>query len=70
MFILAIRFDRSDVIQRYGRIPGSDVVRAVAGLVLEPVGVSLGNSVMVARLTLDQLVGVRIPVPQFFQIIC
>ncbi len=26
----------------------------------------LGNSVMVARLTLDQLVGVRIPVPQFF----
>ena len=27
---------------------------------------SLGNSVMVARLALDQLVGVRIPVPQFF----
>ena len=25
----------------------------------------LGNSVTVARLTLDQLVGVRIPVPQF-----
>ncbi len=24
----------------------------------------LGNSVMVARLTLDQLVGVRVPVPQ------
>ena len=26
----------------------------------------LGNSVMVAQLTLDQLVGVRVPVPQFF----
>ena len=28
----------------------------------------LGNSVMVARLTLDQLVGVRVPVPQFLQL--
>lgn len=25
---------------------------------------------MVARLSLDQLVGVRVPVPQFFQIAC
>ena len=33
-------------------------------LVPEPASISLGNSLKVERLILDQVVGVRIPVPQ------